>query len=1045
MGNSFKPPTFDSEEKSHQAFLLRAIVWGMILVPIPYLIFIAITNPSGFNRVLAQSAFGEAINLLLLFMLRKGIVRLAAILQIVMLWIFFSITAVSGEGVQSEAYLMGFPLVILIAGVLFGGRAASYVTVASLLTGLVLIYAETQQAILSTNLTRSMNMWVISLVIFPIITTLQYLSSLSVQNALKRARISERKYMLLSNISTDYVFETKVDEAGNNTLFWVGGAFEKMTGYTLEEYIAAGSWVAHVHPDDVEKDIRDMEALARNEDIKSEIRTINKNGETHWERIYAHPIWDDYNNRLAGIIGAVQDITESKHAEETLIATLSQTAEMVRKIPDMAWLKDVNSKYVAVNEKFASVAGRPMEEIIGKSDDEIWNPEFAKNYREDDLLVIETLKLRRVEEKQMDRLGREYWVETIKTPIFNGKGEVIGTTGVARDINDRKEAELAEKRRREMLEKVIELGKLVTEASDIKGTIKKIWHGVHDDLQFDRLAIFLYNAERNQMDDTLGTDINGQMTDNYGLSFPVGEDTDGSTFAYLLEKPDGFYFTKDYAKENNIPPGHEMYHVKEYTAVAVWAGNKPVAVICADNLITLRPITNEQLEGLRLFAGYAGLAIENSRLHSAIQNELDLQKSAEQREARRRATLEKVIQLGQSMTEVHNLRATLERIWHGVHDELAFDRLGIYMYNPVRKSMDGTFGTNDRGEMVDEWETWKSIDQGNEEANSFLYLLNNPDSIYLTRDYESEHKSAINDIMLGVKDFAAVAAWVGEKPVAVICVDHKISGRPISDEQLEALRLFAGYAGLAIENARLNTALQNELTQRKTFIEELEAKNAELERFTYTVSHDLKSPLVTIKGFLGYLEQDALSGNFDKFKQDVSRIETAVGKMQNLLRDLLELSRIGRLINTPADIQFDEIVKDALEIVHGQIEGKSIHIIHKQTGIMIHCDRVRLTEVLQNLIENAIKFMDNQPSPRIEIGAFENERGQAIFYVKDNGAGIAPEFHEKIFGLFNKLSTESSGTGIGLALVKRIIEVHGGRIWVDSQINRGATFYFTLS
>ena len=126
--------------------------------------------------------------------------------------------------------------------------------------------------------------------------------------------------------------------------------------------------------------------------------------------------------------------------------------------------------------------------------------------------------------------------------------------------------------------------------------------------------------------------------------------------------------------------------------MAVWAGNKPVAVICADNLITLRPITNEQLEGLRLFAGYAGLAIENSRLHSAIQNELDLQKSAEQREARRRATLEKVIQLGQSMTEVHNLRATLERIWHGVHDELAFDRLGIYMYNPVRKSMDGTFG-----------------------------------------------------------------------------------------------------------------------------------------------------------------------------------------------------------------------------------------------------------------------------------------------------------------------------------------------------------------
>ena len=99
---------------------------------------------------------------------------------------------------------------------------------------------------------------------------------------------------------------------------------------------------------------------------------------------------------------------------------------------------------------------------------------------------------------------------------------------------------------------------------------------------------------------------------------------------------------------------------------------------------------------------------------------------------------------------------------------------------------------------------------------------------------------------------------------------------------------------------------------------------------------------------------------------------------------------------------------------------------------------------MQNLIENAIKFMGNQNSPRIEIGAFKDENNKSIFYVTDNGTGIAPEFHEKIFGLFNKLSAESTGTGIGLALVKRIIEVHGGRIWVASQAGRGTTFYFTL-
>ena len=1231
MNNIFKPPTFDNEEKSHKAFLLHVIVWGLIFVPVPYLIFTLVSEPQDFSRAVIQSMFGEVINFLVLYLSRKGFVHQASIIQSGMLWIFFTITAFSGDGAHSEAYVMGYPLVILIAGILFGGRAASYVTVLSLLAGTGMIYAEVDKLIVVESLNTSMNMWVISLVIFPMIAILQHLSGRSAQNALKRARISEQKYMMLSNISTDYVFETKVDENGNNDLYWVGGAFEKMTGYTFEEYLAAGSWVAHVHPDDLEKDNQDMEALARNEDIKSEIRTITKSGEIRWERIFAHPIWDESKNRLAGVIGAVQDITEVKLAEETLIAALSQSAEMVRTIPDMAWLKDVNSKYIAVNAKFATVAGLQVEDIVGKTDAEIWAEAFAQKYREDDLIVIESQKLRRIEEKQMDHTGRMYWVETIKTPIFNGKGEVIGTTGVARDINERKEAELTEKRRGEMLEKVIELGKHVTESSDLKGTIHKIWHGVHDDLQFDRLAIFLYNSERNQMDDTLGTDKHGQMTDNYGISFPVGADTDGSTFAYLLERPDGFYFTNNYAAENNIPPEHEMHKVRDYAAVAAWAGNKPVAVICADNLISQRPITSEQLEGLRLFAGYAGLAIENTRLNTAIQNELNLQKRAEQREARRRATLEKVIKLGQGVTEVHNLRATLERIWHGVHDGLGFDRLaiflynaernsvdgslgtnndgqiveeweyshslnrespssftvtlessdglyfsknfgvennipeghemhdvkdfaavaawagekpvaiisvdnlpsgrpiteeqlealrlfggyaglaienarlnetiqkelsdeiflqerekrrrailekvvklgqsvtevndlrttltriwqgvhdglefdrtGIYLYNPARTSMDGTFGTNDLGEMVDEWHTWISIAQDGKDAKSFIYLLDNPDSIYITHSYDDEHNAQPGNIMYGVKDFAAVAARVGEKPVAIICVDHKISGLPILDEQLEALRLFAGYAGLAIENARLNTALQNELVQRKTFIEELEAKNAELERFTYTVSHDLKSPLVTIRGFLGYLEQDAVSGSFEKFKQDISRIETAVEKMQNLLRDLLELSRIGRLINPPTYIAFNEIVKDALEIVHGQIEGRSVLVIYKETDVKIHCDRVRLTEVMQNLIENAIKFMGSQSSPCIEIGTYNSEEEQAVFYVKDNGSGIAPEFHEKIFGLFNKLSSDSSGTGIGLALVKRIIEVHGGRIWVESRVDKGATFFFTL-
>ena len=233
-------------------------------------------------------------------------------------------------------------------------------------------------------------------------------------------------------------------------------------------------------------------------------------------------------------------------------------------------------------------------------------------------------------------------------------------------------------------------------------------------------------------------------------------------------------------------------------------------------------------------------------------------------------------------------------------------------------------------------------------------------------------------------------------------------------------------------------------TEREKLINELEEKNSELERFTYTVSHDLKSPLITIKGFLGFLEQDAASGNVVRLKADIQRIANATDKMQLLLNELLELTRIGRLASPYQIISFEELAHEAVELVHGQIQSKGIHVSIQENLPTVYGDRRRLTEVLQNLIDNAAKFIGDQPHPGIEIGFNGYEDNKPIFYVKDNGMGIDPIHHERIFGLFNKLDANSDGTGIGLALVKRIVEVHGGRIWLHSEVGNGATFFFTL-
>lgn len=673
--NFFSPPVFEDEDKTRQAYLLNIVLWVLVFVPIPYMVYVLTAYPEIAPRAWTQTVVGEAVNIYLLSLLRRGSVWPAGAIQSIAFWLFFTVTAFTGYGVEDEAYIIGYPLTILISGLILGPRAAVTLTTASLLSGFGMIVAQSNGFIPDHGAQPPQLTWVISLVFFPIITTLQYLSVRTMNDAIQRARHSEEKYRLISAVSSDYAFESVMETSNKARTIWMSGAFEKMTGYTPEEYNATGGWYAHIHPDDLALDSRDMDKLLNNEDVQgSVIRTFTKDGEIRWERIFAHPVWDHKENRLAGIIGAVQDITEQKNTEKKVQEALSQQKAILNNIPDMAWLKDTESRYIAVNEEFLRVSGRKEEEVVGKTDLDLWDLHFAEYYRKEDQEVIQGGKPKTIEEKQMDSAGQVYWVETTKTPIRDKNGMIIGTTGIARNISERKEAEM----------------------------------------------------------------------------------------------------------------------------------------------------------------------------------------------------------------------------------------------------------------------------------------------------------------------------------------------------------------------------------EREQLITELGAKNAELERFTYTVSHDLKSPLVTISGFLGYIEKDILAGDQNKFLRDLGRIRQAVEKMHELLNDLLELSRIGRIANDPVEVRFSTIITDALAILEGPITTGKISVEFIDAGMIVFGDRVRLTEVIQNLVENAIKFMGNQTEPKIKVGSTTKGEEQTVFFVEDNGIGIEPQYQDRVFGLFNKLDASTEGTGIGLALVKRIIEIHHGRIWLESELGKGSTFFFTL-
>jgi signal transduction histidine kinase len=239
------------------------------------------------------------------------------------------------------------------------------------------------------------------------------------------------------------------------------------------------------------------------------------------------------------------------------------------------------------------------------------------------------------------------------------------------------------------------------------------------------------------------------------------------------------------------------------------------------------------------------------------------------------------------------------------------------------------------------------------------------------------------------------------------------------------------------------TSLEGSLTELRSSEERYREKNRELEHFTYTVSHDLRSPLITIKGFANVLQGDLAKNDRERAKEDLQFIVSAVEKMDQLLTDTLKLSRIGRLTNPPADVPFGAIVQSALEQTAGALGAHKVKVLVAEDFHTVHVDRLRIEELLVNLITNSIKYRGENPQPQIEIEC-RREGDETVFCVSDNGIGIAESKLDKVFDLFYQGDKATEGTGAGLAIVKRIVEVHGGRIWIESEEGKGTTVCFTL-
>jgi len=231
--------------------------------------------------------------------------------------------------------------------------------------------------------------------------------------------------------------------------------------------------------------------------------------------------------------------------------------------------------------------------------------------------------------------------------------------------------------------------------------------------------------------------------------------------------------------------------------------------------------------------------------------------------------------------------------------------------------------------------------------------------------------------------------------------------------------------------------LNNDL---KGHVAKLEGANKELESFSYSVSHDLRAPLRSIAGYSGMLKEDY----GEKLDEGASRmlgvIEKNAVKMNSLIDDLLEFSRTGRKEVGKVDVDMHELAVDVIKEVAGEKVKFKVGELPR-----VMADRTLITQVWTNLISNAVKYSGKKDSPVVEIGSFPQDN-YIVFFVKDNGAGFGMEYADKLFGVFQRLhkTEEFEGTGIGLAIVHRVITRHGGRAWAEGKVNEGATFYFSL-
>jgi signal transduction histidine kinase len=416
--------------------------------------------------------------------------------------------------------------------------------------------------------------------------------------------------------------------------------------------------------------------------------------------------------------------------------------------------------------------------------------------------------------------------------------------------------------------------------------------------------------------------------------------------------------------------------------------------------------------------------------------------------------------INRDITTLTTLDKTLHNVLEKLKTALPLNAFFVSLYDNTTRTLAYPL-------MYDSGRFWRMDPTPIDENTNTRFILDTGEPVLVNRTVEEIELRRSQPYLIGDASHASASIvyaplMLGKQPIGVISA-HNYQMNAYDETHRDLLMAAAYQIAIAVHNARLYDTLQSELYERKRVEHEIRILNAELEQrvskrtrehqaslqelqaFTYTVSHDLRAPLRAIDGFSKTLVQNYAEQLPDKAQHYLNRVQANVQRMGELVDDLLAFTHIGRIEPKKEEIDVARMSRWVIEEFKGDMGLENVEFI-VQPMSTVDADPNLLKQALTNLISNAIKYSSQHATPRIEIGCLPQD-GQIVYFIRDNGIGFDMRYVDKLFGVFQRLHNDEKyeGTGIGLATVQRIIVAHGGRIWAEAEVGKGATFFFTLA